>query len=74
MLTRLISLKCEIEDLTLTLREQEKALLHADRQIVGKVFVGHFRVLQVRHIVFNKIILLVGLALMKANCVHLTTI
>jgi len=41
MLTRLILLKSDIENLALGLREQEMALLHADPQIFGWVFVGH---------------------------------
>jgi hypothetical protein len=41
--------------------------LHADGQIFGRVFVGHFRDLQIRHNVFNKVILPVGFALKETN-------
>lgn len=63
----MILLKCGVEDLTLGFGEQEIALLHTDRQVVGKVFVGHFRDLQIRHNVFNKVILQFGLALKATN-------
>jgi hypothetical protein len=42
LLTRLIPLQSGIENLTLGLGEQEIAFLHADGQIFGGVFVGHF--------------------------------
>jgi hypothetical protein len=41
MLTRPIPLKCDIEDFTFYLGEQEIALLHADRQVFGGVLIGH---------------------------------
>ena len=41
MLTGLILLKSDVENFALRLGEQEIALLHADGQIFGGVFVDH---------------------------------
>jgi hypothetical protein len=42
MLTSLILLKSGIENLSLGLGEQQIPLLHADGQIFGRAFIGHF--------------------------------